>query len=428
MAANAERGSKEPTSAPPTPLQKSCIASVQPAESTVSDVQVSSLNGGGRDGHRERLRQQFAAHDPAFTDLHALELLLTFAVPRVDVQPAAALLLKKYGHLDAVLSADPKELAALAGIKDASVTLLKLVDWLSKRRTAPPATSPEKQTVEIAPSVRSVQTMLPVPEAQVELSLGASARPGLPPKVALKKAIQDVLVAEGALAVKLSVECQTLEQLHEALLKKLGQNSMETRRRYAQSLVRWFFNDGLDGLLRRIWLAYQDDAILTDLLRWSFLAEEEILGATVAQALFPLETGIAIPATYFDKFLSDYLGEEPPDKTRQKLKINLKKLGFLERAKGKPDRLTPVVPQKTSFLLLLHHLFAAKSVRTVELRHLFANPFWKYLGYKSEDAVRNVLREADAAGVIGKYVVADQLEQVTTCFTLAELMDRRVRI
>jgi hypothetical protein len=39
-----------------------------------------------------------------------------------------------------------------------------------------------------------------------------------------------------------------------------------------------------------------------------------------------------------------------------------------------------------------------------------------------------VLREADAAGVIGKYIVADQLEQVTTCFTLAELMERRVRI
>jgi len=224
------------------------------------------------------------------------------------------------------------------------------------------------------------------------------------------------------------MECQTLQQLQEYLLKHLGQNSVETRRRYAQSLLRWFFNDGLDGLLHRVWLVYQDEAILSDLLRWSFLEQEEIMGATVAQALFPLENGIAIPATYFDKFLSNHLGDEPPEKTRQKLKINLKKLGFLERAKGKPDRLTPVVPQKTSFLILLHHLFAAKSVRTVELRHLFANSFWKFLGYKSEDAVRNVLREADAAGVIGKYVVADQLEQVTTCFTLAELMERKVRL
>jgi len=87
-----------------------------------------------------------------------------------------------------------------------------------------------------------------------------------------------------------------------------------------------------------------------------------------------------------------------------------------------------VVPTKTSFLILLHHLFAAKSVRTVELRNLVTNPFWKYLGYKSEDAIRALLREADAAGLVGKYVVADQLEQVTTCFTLDELLERRVRL
>jgi hypothetical protein len=87
-----------------------------------------------------------------------------------------------------------------------------------------------------------------------------------------------------------------------------------------------------------------------------------------------------------------------------------------------------VVTQKTSLLILLHHLFAAKAVRTVELRNLFANPFWKYLGYKSEDAVRAVLREADASGLIGKYVVADQLEQVTTCSTLDEFLERRTRL
>lgn len=264
---------------------------------------------------------------------------------------------------------------------------------------------------------------------QSEFALAGQSQPlvGQRPTVATK-AIQDVLIAEGLLAVKLFVDCQTLEQLQEALLKNLGQNSMETRRRYTQSIVRWFFPDGVDGMLRRVWLAYQDDAMLIDLLRWSFLQQEPVMGASVANALYPLENGITIPATYFDKFLTDLFGEAAPEKTRERLKINLKKLGFLERAKGKPDRLTPVAPQRTSFLIVLHHLFAAKSVRTVELRHLFVNPFWKFLGYKSEDAVRNVLRVADAAGAVGKYIVADQLEQVTTCFTLDELLERKVRI
>jgi hypothetical protein len=268
------------------------------------------------------------------------------------------------------------------------------------------------------------------PEVQSNLGFGgdlsSSAKAVSAPSV--KKAIQDVLLSEGLLAVKLSVDCQSIEQLAELLKQKLGQNSAETRRRYTQSIVQWFFTDGVDGLLRRVWIAYGDESIVMDLLRWSFLESEPLMGDCVSDALFPLENGITIPPTYFDKFLADRFHEPAPEKTRERLKSNLKKLGFLERAKGKPDRLTPVSPQKTSFLILLHHVFASKSVRTVELRNLFTNPFWKYLGYKSEDAVRNVLREADAAGTIGKYIVADQLEQVTTCFTLAELLERKVRV
>jgi hypothetical protein len=242
------------------------------------------------------------------------------------------------------------------------------------------------------------------------------------------RAIQDALLPEGLQAVKWSVECQSVEELQDALVKKLGQNSLETRRRYSQSILKWFFADGMDGLLPRVWRVYADEAVVNDLLRYSYLVQEPVMGACVADALFPLENGLVIPPSYFDKFLTDFLRETPPEKTRERLKINLKKLGFLERAKGKPDRLASVSPQKTSFLILLHHLFAPRSVRTVELRNLFTNPFWKYLGYKTEDGVRGVLRDANAARVIGKYVVADHLEQVTTCFTFAELLEKRVRL
>jgi hypothetical protein len=135
-----------------------------------------------------------------------------------------------------------------------------------------------------------------------------------------------------------------------------------------------------------------------------------------------------IPGHYFDRFLRDHLGGEPPPKTRQRLKTNLMRLGFLARSRGKPDQLQPVIPTHTAFLILLHHLFAPNEPRTVELRRLFDNPFWRYLGFKSEDTVREVLRSADAAGVLGKYVVADQLEQVTTCLTLHDILAQKVRL
>jgi hypothetical protein len=251
---------------------------------------------------------------------------------------------------------------------------------------------------------------------------------GVPQETGERKTIQDALICEGVIAVKLSGEVKSLADLQDALLSHLGQNSVETRRRYARSILGWFFADGFDGFLQKAWFAYRDDLMLFDLVRWSYLANEPVMGRCISDALFPLENGLAIPASYFDRFLETHLGEPSPEKTKKRLKTNLKKLGFLGRTRGKPDRLTPVVPQKTSLLLLIHRLFASQSVRTIELRRLFADPFWKYLGYKAEDTVRSVLREADAAGMIGKYVVADDLEQITTCVTLAEFLDRRLHL
>lgn len=240
--------------------------------------------------------------------------------------------------------------------------------------------------------------------------------------------IQDLLFDEGLLAARFSAHSDSLEALQRELVNNFRQNSLQTRTRYARSVLQWFFSDGLDGLARSVWAAYEDEKIESDILRYLYLSTEPIMGACVAQALYPLEDGMLVPPNYFDRFLAQHFGDGPPPKTRDRLKSNLMRLGFLARTRGKPDRLTPVVPQKTSFLVLLHHLFAPNSVRAVELRTLFGNPFWKYLGYKSEDAVRNLLREADAAGVIGKYVVADQIEQVTTCCALNEWLERGMRL
>jgi hypothetical protein len=243
-----------------------------------------------------------------------------------------------------------------------------------------------------------------------------------------QRTLQDLLFAEGLLAVRLSTSLDTFEELHSQLIAHLHQNSLETRSRYARSILKWFFPNGVRSLVRNVWAAYNDESITADILRYFYLVSEPIMGACIAEALYPLEEGMLIPAHYFDRFLREHLDGEPPPKTRHRLKTNLMKLGFLARARGKPDRLQPVIPTHTAFLILLHHLFAPNGPRTVELRRLFANPFWQYLGFKSEDTVRAVLRSADAAGVLGKYVVADQLEQVTTCLTLDDIFTRKVRL
>jgi hypothetical protein len=376
-------------------------------------------------GHRERLRQRFLAGDSSFSDEEKLELLLTFAIPRRDVVPIVRALLKAFGDASGIFAADVSALRTISGVGDAAVCLLKLVGAIKGEGGERPVREEAKTPVVSAPSSRPARQNELFAALEDGSPLGA-VRAADP--VSSRRTIQDVLIPEGFLAVRLSRDESSVADLQEKLGAQLSQNSGETRRRYALSVVRWFFADGLDGLLRKVWIAYEDEAMTTDLLRYLYLAHEPVMGRCVAEAIFPLEPGISIPGSYFDQFLAGFFQGEAPSKTRERVKQNLKKLGFLDRSRGKPDSLAVVNPQKTSFILLVHHLFAANSVRTIELRNLLANPFWKYLGYKSEDAVRSALREADAAGLLGKYVVADQLEQVTTCFTFNELLERKVRL
>ena len=163
---------------------------------------------------------------------------------------------------------------------------------------------------EAAPRQRPTGTQ-PLVRVQTELALATPPLSVLAPKERLpkreQKTIQDVLIPEGLLALKLAQEAESLEELQEVLGAQLTQNSVKTRQRYARSILKWFFPDGLDGLLPRVWRAYEDEAIALDLLRWSYLIQEPIVGRCVAEALFPCENGLVIPAAYFDRFLQECL-------------------------------------------------------------------------------------------------------------------------
>ena len=79
-------------------------------------------------GHRARLRARFLADDSAATpDYELLELLLFYALPRIDTKPVAKALMTRYGSLAAVLAAPAGELRKIEGIGDNAAALLKAV-------------------------------------------------------------------------------------------------------------------------------------------------------------------------------------------------------------------------------------------------------------------------------------------------------------
>jgi hypothetical protein len=72
-------------------------------------------------------------------------------------------------------------------------------------------------------------------------------------------------------------------------------------------------------------------------------------------------------------------------------------------------------------------LFAKDEAPGVEFRTLVADPFWKFLGFKSEDQLRGVLRQCVSKSLIAKYIVADRIESISFRFTFAELVAGQMR-
>jgi len=88
-------------------------------------------------GHRKRLRARFAMHGfDGFHDYEVIELLLTYAIPRSDVKPAAKRLLKTFGTLAGVFDAPVSELSQVRGIGEKTAVFLTLIKQAELRYLA----------------------------------------------------------------------------------------------------------------------------------------------------------------------------------------------------------------------------------------------------------------------------------------------------
>lgn len=85
-------------------------------------------------GHRKRMKKRFLEHGAeGLEDHNLLEILLYFALPRVDTNLLAHDLLEYFGSLDAVMEATPEELMAVEGIGESAATLIKLIPAIGQR-------------------------------------------------------------------------------------------------------------------------------------------------------------------------------------------------------------------------------------------------------------------------------------------------------
>lgn len=79
------------------------------------------------EGHRQRLRDKFIqAGIKGLHDYEIIELLLTYAIPRMDVKPLAKRLIKRFKGLRGILDASTDDLTSVPGIGAHSAVLITL--------------------------------------------------------------------------------------------------------------------------------------------------------------------------------------------------------------------------------------------------------------------------------------------------------------
>ena len=89
------------------------------------------------DGHRMRLLNlAINAGIDSMSDIQVVEFMLTYIVPRGDVNPLAHRLLDTYGTLTNIIDASPTDLMTIKGINDRSakkISMLGEIVWINSR-------------------------------------------------------------------------------------------------------------------------------------------------------------------------------------------------------------------------------------------------------------------------------------------------------
>ncbi len=84
-------------------------------------------------GHRQRVKKRYRKEGlDSFDEVHVLELLLFYVIPRVDTKPVARALLDHFGTFHQVLEATQAELEGVPGVGENAATFLTLFNAVGR--------------------------------------------------------------------------------------------------------------------------------------------------------------------------------------------------------------------------------------------------------------------------------------------------------
>lgn len=238
--------------------------------------------------------------------------------------------------------------------------------------------------------------------------------------------IQSVAWETGLAAVRESIEFTDYESFRLHLFQNMRQNSEGVRKRYTSLiLLRLFPERSLQGLNTKIWSAYRDEKILEDIARLTTLEAEPVIAKFVLEHIFAVSPGAVIENTNIQDYISSEFGSFKNDSYRR-LRSALIHMGFIT-ALPKGIIVQPIPLPENAFLIALHAKLAP-TPRIVRLSDIIGASFWKLLGIRDDATIRTILQDAYSKGMIAKYAIIDQLEQITTNYSYEEYLMKAIRL
>lgn len=236
---------------------------------------------------------------------------------------------------------------------------------------------------------------------------------------------QDLYWDEAIAAIKLAPSYTDFKQYRYAIVNEVfTQSSFNTRFGYAAYIVKWFLPDAsFDGPSVTAWRAFGDDIALQHVMRWQYVTSNPIFSGFVDGPLSSAEPGQIVDGL-IDAYLIS-LHTSLKERTRSRVRANLRKIGLLFEQKKSLYRFVPEVSPK-AIAVLLACLFAPEP-QVVSWATLVGDPWWRRLGIIDTTMLRAKLHETATMGLINDVVRMDTLDQITTRYSLSQFQSGEVR-
>jgi hypothetical protein len=372
-------------------------------------------------GHRTRLRKRFLQSDQsALTDESLLELLLTYAIPRKDVQPIAQQLLLKFGDIKSVVQASIDDLCNVSGIGEQSAIIIKLADHVTKRM------SDNGSQIQEANDINPQLTLpFPIPTDSTSKKNKVQNAGRIPQKVPeIEEPTETPLFANAVLKEAIMLlptlpeSAKTTAEARQFFRERLHYSADSTRQRNSSYIVRrMFFNGVLDHALVSFAKRFDNSRELRDVCFYRFIKSEPLSGRIIHDLFLPkIGLGKIIRAE-----IKNYL---------QMLFPNSKSLGNCVKAFSSvvgAAGIGKLGPKEihfnyrdipiNAFAFVLHSEYAEPGM--YELGEVEQNPVFKAMLWKP-DQILPALYTLRNNRIISNISDIDQIRHVSTRFNLDE--------